>query len=273
MTSKSQSLESTRAALRGNLKRLSSVSGEDEQGDLSRPVPMSQMGLSKPKHDSEGPAVSVSTLSKISSGETGSPTLKSICQIADALGVSPALLLMTTQDWKLLIAGVQRVLQIVTSPTSRIVAQVAEVCSDLERNKEDTARLIDGVRHIQQIVTNRSAGIADQVAEICAKLAGDQTDDALVKYGQAALLLGNDLIPKVDAIKGDPNIEREAIAELEEVAKAKILGIYKYSAMADLSVMSANESLFILILASVLGSRIDASDTRKQKDYDHGTPT
>ena len=234
MTSKSQSLESTRAALRGNLKRLSSVSGEDEQGDLSRPVPMSQMGLSKPKHDSEGPAVSVSTLSKISSGETGSPTLKSICQIADALGVSPALLLMTTQDWKLLIAGVERVLQVVTSKGSGLVNQAAEICTDLARNP---------------------------------------TDDALVRYGQAALLLGNDLIPNVDAIKAAPNIKQEAIAKVEARAKAKILGIYKYSAMADLSAMSENESLFILILASVLGSRIDDKNTLEEQDYDHGTST
>lgn len=55
----------------------------------------------------EGAGMARSSLTKLlKQGDEANPTLKSICQIADALGVPPAFLLMRDRDWKVLAAAV-----------------------------------------------------------------------------------------------------------------------------------------------------------------------
>ena len=70
----------TIAADRGNSYRYLT------QGELSRRANISRSTLTK----------------QLKSANAGNPTLKSICSIADALGVPPALLLMREHDWKVL---------------------------------------------------------------------------------------------------------------------------------------------------------------------------
>lgn len=70
----------------------------DEDGE---PTKLSQEQLA------EEAGMARSSLTKLLKQDDGAnPTLKSICQIADALGVPPAFLLMRERDWKVLAAAV-----------------------------------------------------------------------------------------------------------------------------------------------------------------------
>lgn len=70
----------------------------DEEGE---PTIVSQEQLA------EEAGIARSSLTKLlKKAEGANPTLKSVCQIAEALGVPPAFLLMRDQDWKVLAAAV-----------------------------------------------------------------------------------------------------------------------------------------------------------------------
>ncbi len=213
------SLAVTRDALVSNVKRLLRVSGGLSADD--QPTGMTQQELA------ERSGIPLSTLAKITSGATDSPTLKSICQIADGLGVSPALLLMSNADWKLLLAGVVRVMEIMNSAKEKGGSQMLEKA---------------------MAICNHHAGAETRGAK--------KEDRALREFAQAAKALSWDLIPNIDA-KNDSDKAR---------ARAALNGVYKFSAMADMSAMDPGESVFILILASVLGSRVGKEEAPLNKE-------
>jgi transcriptional regulator with XRE-family HTH domain len=75
------------------LRRILTSAGESEEGNLTS---LSQMKLS------EGAGVGRSTLAKYLTATTdhfANPTLEVICRLAHSLGVPPAFLLMTADDW------------------------------------------------------------------------------------------------------------------------------------------------------------------------------
>lgn len=86
-------LSATANSFSHSIIRAMLVASEDENGDPKR---MTQMELS------ERSGVARSTIAKYSApGDVGviNPDLTTICRIADALNISPAFLLMRTEDW------------------------------------------------------------------------------------------------------------------------------------------------------------------------------
>ena len=60
-----------------------------------------------PAYESQGvPATEISMAKLLKQEKDANPTLKSICQIADALGIPPAFLLLRDRDWKVLAESV-----------------------------------------------------------------------------------------------------------------------------------------------------------------------
>uniref|UniRef100_UPI00263038F9 hypothetical protein n=1 Tax=Ferrovum sp. TaxID=2609467 RepID=UPI00263038F9 len=111
------------------------------------------------------------------------------------LNISPALLLMSTKDWKLLLAGVDRLMQLAQVP-------------DLDRQ--------DYLRKAQK-VANEPAPDPKEVAE-------------------ATLALGREFLNSAERSQ-------------------QILGMYKFSAMADMNTLEPEQKLIVLVLASVFGYR------------------
>ncbi|MFT3859142.1 MAG: helix-turn-helix transcriptional regulator [Aquabacterium sp.] len=89
----------TRKALRGNLVRVLSVSCDGEEGATR----MTQTELSART------GIARSTLAKFLSSEDESvinPDLQTLCRLAEALNIPPALLLMSTHDWSRLLSAI-----------------------------------------------------------------------------------------------------------------------------------------------------------------------
>lgn len=95
--------ERTRKALRGNLVRVLSVSREGEEGATR----MTQTELTSLT------GIARSTLAKFLSSEDESvinPDLQTLCRLAEALNIPPALLLMSTHDWSRLLSAISGLL-------------------------------------------------------------------------------------------------------------------------------------------------------------------
>jgi transcriptional regulator with XRE-family HTH domain len=117
-TTKSDAFELTGDTLQtliSNIRRYLSVAGGAEAIDrgLSDDPPVTKLTQAQLVESS---GIKLPTLAKILNGETTNPTLESICQLAAGLNISPALLLMSTKDWKLLLAGVDRLMQLAQVP-------------------------------------------------------------------------------------------------------------------------------------------------------------
>jgi transcriptional regulator with XRE-family HTH domain len=96
--------ERTRKALRGNLVRVLSVSREGDEGATR----MTQTELSAQT------GIARSTLAKFLSSEDESvinPDLQTLCRLAEALNIPPALLLMSTHDWSRLLSAISGLLE------------------------------------------------------------------------------------------------------------------------------------------------------------------
>lgn len=92
----------------------------------------------------EGAGMARSSLTKLlKQGEKSNPTLKSICQIADALGVPPAFLLMRDRDWKVLAAAV------FTHEAARTDSRFSELAKRLSLTREHGPS--DSVQHGRDI--------------------------------------------------------------------------------------------------------------------------
>lgn len=96
--------ERTRRALRGNLVRVLSVSREGDEGAtrMTQTELTSQTGIAR------------STLGKFLSCEDESvinPDLQTLCRLAEALNIPPALLLMSTHDWSRLLSAISGLLE------------------------------------------------------------------------------------------------------------------------------------------------------------------
>lgn len=95
--------ERTRKALRGNLVRVLSVSREGGEGATR----MTQTELTSLT------GIARSTLAKFLSSEDESvinPDLQTLCRLAEALNIPPALLLMSTHDWSRLLSAISGLL-------------------------------------------------------------------------------------------------------------------------------------------------------------------
>jgi len=102
----------------------------------------------------ENAGMARSSLTKLlRQGDEANPTLRSICQIADALGVPPAFLLMRDRDWKVLAAAV------FTHDTARTNERFNEFAQRLYvardhgptasvQNGRDLARLTNHLQHL-----------------------------------------------------------------------------------------------------------------------------
>lgn len=121
----------------------------DEEGERAI---VSQEQLAK------GAGMARSSLTKLlKQGDEANPTLKSICQIADALGVPPAFLLMRDRDWKVLAAAVFTHEAARTNP--RFVALANWLASAQDhgpaasvQNGRDLARLTNHLQHLPENV-------------------------------------------------------------------------------------------------------------------------
>ncbi|MBW8067177.1 MAG: helix-turn-helix domain-containing protein [Ferrovum sp.] len=196
-TTKSDTFELTGDTLQtliSNIRRYLSVAGGAEAIDrgLSDDPPVTKLTQAQLVESS---GIKLPTLAKILNGETTNPTLESICQLAAGLNISPALLLMSTKDWKLLLAGVDRLMQLAQVP-------------DLDRQ--------DYLRKAQK-VANEPAPDPKEVAE-------------------ATLALGREFLNSAERSQ-------------------QILGMYKFSAMADMNTLEPEQKLIVLVLASVFGYR------------------
>lgn len=196
-------------SLTENVRRFLLVCGDIKVAPFTEPQPMTQAVLA------ERSGVPLSTLAKVLSGATKNPSLETICQIAAGIGVSPALLLMADTDWKLLLAGVDRVIQIVQA-----------------KNKGKNKPLKSAL-------------------DVCEKPA------SVIEFAKAARELGNEFIPS-QLHQGNTDVkgfEKEFEDQIALAVRQQIQGMFKFSAMADLSSMGQMERIFILILASTLGAR------------------
>lgn len=94
--------ESTRRAFAENLTAAINVGGDDKEDS-------SQIKKMKLTELNEKTKISRSTLSKLVNGKTSNgtqanPDLETICRLAASLNISPAFLLMSSDDWKRLIS-------------------------------------------------------------------------------------------------------------------------------------------------------------------------
>ena len=93
------------------LRRLTTYGGASREGEPARKTRASL---------SEHSNVKLSTLStymtSVDSDEGRKPGLDKLCRLAEALGLPPALLLMTADDWSRLLTGVQTYLEVMASP-------------------------------------------------------------------------------------------------------------------------------------------------------------
>lgn len=95
-----------------------------------------------------------SSLAKLfKNAEKANPTLKSICQIAEALGVPPALLLMRDQDWKVLATAVFTHHNALRDPKFQAFAERLRLASDhgpaaSVQHGRDLARLTNYLQHL-----------------------------------------------------------------------------------------------------------------------------
>ena len=111
------------------LRRSMRVAGEDEEG---APEALSQSQLA------ERANMGRTTLGKYLGGnsEGTNPDLKIICQLADAVGVPPAILLMRPQDWASIGSGMLTFLQAMADPKFK------ELASELQSLDSTTSQRI-----------------------------------------------------------------------------------------------------------------------------------
>ncbi|WP_051862403.1 helix-turn-helix domain-containing protein [Ferrovum myxofaciens] len=131
-TTKSVLTELTHETLQtliSNIRRYLSVAGGAEAIDcgLIGDPPVTKLTQAQLV---ESAGIKLPTLAKILNGETTNPTLESICQLAGGLNISPALLLMSTKDWKLLLAGVDRLMQLAQAPDRQDYLRSAQKVAD-----------------------------------------------------------------------------------------------------------------------------------------------
>ncbi|VVO40305.1 helix-turn-helix domain-containing protein [Pseudomonas fluorescens] len=87
----SEILKKTRLGFSANLLRAMQVSGTTESGD---PKKLTQ------QHLSQNSGIARSTISKyLTQHAEANPDLETLCRLASALNISPALLLMSEEDW------------------------------------------------------------------------------------------------------------------------------------------------------------------------------
>lgn len=87
----SEILKKTRRGFSANLLRAMQVSGTTESGD---PKKLTQ------QHLSQNSGIARSTISKyLTQHAEANPDLETLCRLASALNISPALLLMSEEDW------------------------------------------------------------------------------------------------------------------------------------------------------------------------------
>lgn len=95
------------------VRRSMRVAGQDDEGI---PDALSQTELA------ERANMGRTTLNKYLNSEGTNPDLKIICQLADAVGIPPAMLLMRPQDWASLGSGMLTFLQAMADPQFRELA-------------------------------------------------------------------------------------------------------------------------------------------------------
>jgi len=149
--------------LRSTLRRVVNHAGVAADGG-SRPVTRQALSASA--------EVAASTLNKLlmsdhkARAEPPNPTLEVICKLAQALNVSPALLLMTEDDWKKLASAVWTYMTVLTCSEefgtfvtrTRLNNDYAGLASNVVNDAQEIAKMCGfGLRATQAAKTNIAA--------------------------------------------------------------------------------------------------------------------
>lgn len=128
----SKLIRKTQPAFGLNLLKVMQVGRFDENG---APRKVTQA------HLSEVSGISRSSIAKfLSQKESSNPDLETICRLASALNVSPAMLLMTSEDWMRLAHAVNTVSQSLADETAS--QMIHNVRNALGRGQQERARLV-----------------------------------------------------------------------------------------------------------------------------------
>lgn len=91
------------------LRRITTYGGDSRDGEPTR---RTQASLSR--HSNVKRATLSTYMTPVESDEGRNPGLENLCRLAQALGLPPALLLMTADDWKRLLTGVQTYINVIS---------------------------------------------------------------------------------------------------------------------------------------------------------------
>lgn len=166
--------EKTKKGFCSNLLKAALVSNFRDTGE---PTKITQEELSRKS------GIARSTISKYFSGKEANPDLETICKLATALNVSPAMLLMSEEDWLQLAGAFNSGVQVLNDPESRKI--IEELGSKV----------------------NSSACRADSVIKLCARAGYRSTasnylnnpSDRKIMRG----ILGTAAMPFNESLKGD----------------------------------------------------------------------
>lgn len=91
------------------LRRLTTYGGDSRNGEPGRKT---QVSLSE--HANVKRSTLSTYMTPVDSDQGRNPGLDKLCRLAEALGLPPALLLMTSDDWSRLLAGVQTYIEVMS---------------------------------------------------------------------------------------------------------------------------------------------------------------
>jgi transcriptional regulator with XRE-family HTH domain len=157
-----QAVEQFKTALR----RLTSYGGNSRDGEPARTT---RASLSR--HSNVAPATLSTYLTPLESTDGRKPGLDKLCRLAEALGLPPALLLMTADDWSRLLAAVRTYTEMAAGPRGaefmdfqqQTVANPQyrghsrEVVRDATRMAEIMFGQVPASEHLSSIVANSVA--------------------------------------------------------------------------------------------------------------------
>ena len=150
------------AQFKTTLRRLTTYGGASREG---APARTTRASLSK--HSNVKPSTLSTYLTPIESEEGRKPGLDKLCRLAEALGLPPAFLVMSADDWSRLLAGVQAYVEAITGPGRKTLEefqnqtianqQYRSASRDVVRDATKMAAMIFGNSHATEHASSIAA--------------------------------------------------------------------------------------------------------------------